>query len=160
VSYLLLYKIWLLVSFFFALNKNINQNKFNKCGVYQLTCHDCNRKYIGQTGSPFYVRFQEHFRDFQYGNGVSKFAQHLLDNKHSIAPMEDIMEILRVTIKGSMRDTLIYNVTRRDNHINDKCTVKYHAIFDKISHKNSYRVHSPPKLPVSALTLLSHKLPH
>jgi hypothetical protein len=29
---------------------NYHQNKFKKCGVYQLTCPDCNKKYIGQTG--------------------------------------------------------------------------------------------------------------
>jgi len=68
--------------------KDFNQNKFNKCGVYQLTCRDCNRKYIGQTGRPFYLRLQEHFWDFKYGNGKSVSAQHLIDNKHSIALME------------------------------------------------------------------------
>jgi len=36
-----------------AHNKNTNFNKFNKCGVYQLTCQDCNRKHIGQTGRLF-----------------------------------------------------------------------------------------------------------
>ena len=50
-------------------NKNINPNKFNKCGVRQLTCHDCNRKYIGQRGRLFYIRFNEHFHDYKYGNG-------------------------------------------------------------------------------------------
>jgi len=41
--------------------QNHNQSKFDKCGVYQLTCLDCNMKYIGQTGRPFHIRFQEHF---------------------------------------------------------------------------------------------------
>jgi hypothetical protein len=42
--------------------------------------------------------------------------------------MEDIMEILRITGKGSMMNTLQrfhkyeYNETKLDNHINDKCT--------------------------------------
>ena len=51
--------------------KNINKNKLNKCGVHQLTCHDCNKKYIGQTGRSFSVRSQEHPRDFKHGNGKS-----------------------------------------------------------------------------------------
>jgi hypothetical protein len=59
-------------------DKNINPNKFNKCGVYQLTCHDCNRKNIGQTDRSFHVRIQEHFWDFKYCNGKCKFAQYLL----------------------------------------------------------------------------------
>jgi hypothetical protein len=46
-------------------NKNIHPNKFNKCGVYQLTCHDCSRKNIAQTdrflsckNPRIFVRFQ------------------------------------------------------------------------------------------------------
>jgi hypothetical protein len=122
-----------------AQNRNINQNTYNKCGVPQLTCHDCSEKYIGQTGSPFSVGFQEHFQNFKYGNGNSKFAQHLIDNKHSIARMEDIMENLCITEKGSMKNSLegfhIHNVTRLDNQMNDKCTVTNNAIFDTIIHK-------------------------
>jgi len=42
--------------------------------------------------------------------------------------MEDIMEILRVTEKSNKMNTFekfhIYNVTRLDNQINDKGTVK------------------------------------
>ena len=80
-----------------AHNKNTNFNTFNKCGVYQLTCQDCKRKYIGQTERPFQIRFQQHFRDFKYGNGKSKFTQHLIENRHSIAPMENTMEVLHIT---------------------------------------------------------------
>jgi len=58
-------------------NKNTNFNKFNKCGVYQLTCPDCNRKYIGQSNKPFHIRLQDHFQDFKYRNRKSTFAQHL-----------------------------------------------------------------------------------
>jgi len=47
-------------------------------------------KYVGQTDRPFHVRFQEHFRDYKYANNKSKFAQHLLDNRHSIGPIENI----------------------------------------------------------------------
>jgi len=44
-----------------AHNKNTNLNKFNKCGVCQVTCQDYNRKYTGQTSRPFHIGFQEHF---------------------------------------------------------------------------------------------------
>jgi hypothetical protein len=56
-------------------------------------------KYIGQTGRPFKVRFHEHFRDFKYGNKKSKFALHLLENKHSIGRIESIMETVHITNK-------------------------------------------------------------
>ena len=60
-------------------------------------------------------------------NGKSKFAQHFLDNRHSIGPMEDIMEILHIKKKGKMMDTLqnfyIYKEARMDNQITDKDTM-------------------------------------
>jgi hypothetical protein len=75
-------------------------------------------------------------------------AQHLIDNKHSIAPMEDITELVHVTNKGSMMNSLerfhIHILTELDKQINDKSTVKYKATFDTIIHKTSYREHSPP----------------
>jgi hypothetical protein len=53
-------------------------------------------KYTGQTGRSFKVRFQEHFGDFKCSNGKSSFAQHLLDNRHAIGPMKDIMDIIHI----------------------------------------------------------------
>jgi len=76
-----------------------------KCGIYQLSCPDRNIKYIRQTRRPFHVRFKEHFHDFKYENVKSKFAQHLLDNKHSTGHMEDFMEVLQMTRKGTMINT-------------------------------------------------------
>ena len=64
--------------------------------VFQLTCQDCNRIYIRLTGRHFHIRFQEHFRDFKYGNGKSTFA-HLLENEHFIRSMEFIKEVLQIT---------------------------------------------------------------
>jgi hypothetical protein len=80
--------------------------KYEKCGIYQITCPTCNMKYAGQTGSPFKIRFQEHSQDFKYGNRKSSFAQHLIDNRHAIGPMQDIMDIVHITKKGRMMDTL------------------------------------------------------
>jgi len=42
--------------------------------------------------------------------------------------MDDVMEILHITKKGIMMNTLerfhIHNVKRLDNQVNDKCTLK------------------------------------
>jgi len=93
-------------------------------------------KYTGQTGRPFKVRFQEHVRDFKYNNNRSNFAQHLIENKHAIGKMEDIMEVVHVTKKGKMMDTLqgfhIYKETKAGNQINDRLTVRVSAIFETI----------------------------
>ena len=86
--------------------------------------------------------FQEHFRDYKYGNGKSKFAQHLLDNKHSIGPM-DIVEILHIRKKGRMMSTLenfyIYKETKMNNQINDKATFRQNILFDTLIRINSGR---------------------
>jgi len=87
------------------------------------TCPDCNIKYIGQTDRPFHVRFQEHFFNYKYANNKSKFTQNLLDNKHSIGPIENIMDVIHTTSKGRLLDLIerfyIYNETHRNNQIND-----------------------------------------
>jgi len=92
---------------------------------------------------PFYIRFQDYFQDYKHRNRKSKFAQDLSDNKHSTGLMENIMEILHITRKCKIMNTLerfhIYNKTKIDNQINDKCTVKPNIIFDMIIQRNANR---------------------
>jgi len=87
-------------------------------------------------GRPFKVRFQEHVSDFKYNNNRWKFTQHLIDNKHAIDKMEDIMEVVHITKKGKMMDTLegfhIYKETKACNQINNRLTVRENAIFETI----------------------------
>jgi hypothetical protein len=52
------------------------------------------------------IKFQENFREYKHGNRKSKFAQHLLDSKHSICSMEDITEVLYIKSKGGISNTL------------------------------------------------------
>jgi hypothetical protein len=122
-----------------------NRSKSDKCGVYQLTCPDCSKNYIGKTGWPFHLRFQEHFRDYKYANNKSKFAQHLLDNKHSIGPTENIMDLTHTTSKDKILDTMekfyIYKETRINSQINDKCTVKHNVIFETLILEDTDRAH-------------------
>jgi hypothetical protein len=98
------------------------QEQFDSSGVYQLSFPDCRMKYVGQTGRSFRTRFAENFRDYKYNTNKSKFAQHLLDNKHSICPIEDIMEVFYTTNKGKLMDTMdiyyIYKETHMNNQIN------------------------------------------
>jgi hypothetical protein len=101
-----------------------------------LTCPTCRKRYIGQIDSSFKTRYREHFRYFKHVNRKSRFAQHLLDNGHSIGPIEYIMETIHVTNKGQMMDTLekfhISRETKLNNQINDKVTVKPNIVSDVI----------------------------
>ena len=118
--------------------------QFDNSRVYQLTCPDCHKKYIGQTDRSFQIRFSEHFQDYKYSNNKSKFSQHLLDNRHSIGPIEDIMKVLYKTNKGKLMDTMeryyIYKETYMNNQINDKNTAKPNIIFESLIHNNTSRV--------------------
>ena len=104
--------------------------------MYQLTCIDCNMKYVGQRGRPLRVRYREHFRDFKFGNGNSKFAQNLIEHKHSIGPIDKITHTFHFVNKGSMLDTLekdhIYRITNLGSQINDRNTVVHNILFDTI----------------------------
>jgi hypothetical protein len=110
--------------------------------VDQLTCPNCEKKYTGQTGRIFKVGFQEHLRDFKHGNNRSKFAQHLLDNKHRIGPMVNIMQIINITSNGKLMDMFekfyIYRETEANNQINDKLTVQNNAVFKAIVCEDPY----------------------
>jgi hypothetical protein len=100
-------------------------------------------KYVGQTDRPFKVRFAEHFRDYKYNSSKSKFAQHLLEQKHSTGPIDEIMKILYRTNKGKLMDTIekyhIHKETQLNNQINDKNTIKPNIIFDVIVQANANR---------------------
>jgi hypothetical protein len=119
------------------------QKQFDSSGVYQLSFPDCHLKYVGQTGRSIRIRFAEYFRDYKYNTNKSKFAQHLLDNKHSIGPIEDIMEVLYKTNKGKLMDTMeryyIYKEMQMNNQINDRNTAKPNIIFDTLVHENASR---------------------
>lgn len=39
-----------------------DESKYNRSGIYQLPCPDCEKKYTGQTGRSFRERYKEHFR--------------------------------------------------------------------------------------------------
>ena len=106
------------------MQKTQKPNKFDKNGVYQLTCH---KKYVGQAGRPFHVRFREHYRGYKYTNNKSKFAQHVIGEGHAFGPMSDIMDVVHIASKGRMLDTLerfyIYRKTQLGTQINNKLRV-------------------------------------
>ena len=63
--------------------------------------------------------------------------------------MEQIMDIVYITKKGTLMDTLerfhIYDETGRNNQINDKNTVLQNIIFDTILHASADRGHHAHK---------------
>ena len=117
--------------------------KYEECGIYKITCLTCNMKYTGETGRPFMISFQEHFRDYMYGNRKSRFVQHLMYNRHSIGFFRDIMDVVHITRKGRMLDTLekvyIFRETKLNNQISDRLAIKPNIIFETIVRHDHYR---------------------
>lgn len=80
------------------------QNPFLRSGVYKLTCKDCHKVYIGQTGRNFKTRFKEHMVGTSRNKSV--FGQHLNNEKHSECDIEHDMQILHTAPKGILLSTL------------------------------------------------------
>jgi hypothetical protein len=125
------------------MQKTPKPNKFDKNGVYQLTCPTCHKKYVGPTGR-FDVRFLEHYRDYKYTNNKSKFAQHVTEKGRAFGSIDDIMDVIHIANKGRMLDTLerfyICRETQRGTQINGKLTVQTNCIFEAIVQNNPHRV--------------------
>jgi hypothetical protein len=75
--------------------KKTTADKFSSSGVYKLTCTECNKAYVGQTGRRFSIHYNEHKRAF-YNNSPSSssFAQHLLEEAHPFGPNHNVMQIM------------------------------------------------------------------
>jgi len=113
-----------------------HQDKLTRSGVYRLTCPDCGKAYIGQTGSDFDSRYNEHKRSFRHNTHTSKFAEHLNNHMHSFGPIQDVMNILQFHKKGPHLNTLerfhIHKEASSHNHLNDEHTITPNRIFDTI----------------------------
>jgi len=64
-------------------HKNHAPDKLSLWGVYKLTCTDCNKTYVVQTGRQFSTRYKEHETALHNNNNnMSSFAKHLIEEAH------------------------------------------------------------------------------
>jgi hypothetical protein len=77
-------------------------NKYDKSGIYKITCQSRQKVYIGQTGRNFKTRFKEHIRNIRFNKDESAYAQHILNQGHQYGPIEKIMEIIEQARKGNL----------------------------------------------------------
>jgi len=71
------------------------QDKYSISGAYKLTCPECNKVYVGQTGRSFTQRFKEHRNAFKSNRNKSNYAKHALEHLHPFGPIQDIMQVLQ-----------------------------------------------------------------
>jgi hypothetical protein len=103
---------------------------------------------VGRLHSSFFTTcFGPHKRPSSghhwFNRSRSKYATHLLENHHSIGPIDEVMQIVYTTGKCRFMDTIekfpIYKQTQLDNQINDRDTVKYNAILDTLVQQTTHR---------------------
>ena len=71
-------------------------NKYDRKGVYRLTCTSCNGFYIGGANRSFNTGFKEHRKDLRYAEGGSKFSEHVLNEGHEMKTIEETMSIIHL----------------------------------------------------------------
>ena len=81
-------------------HRNPPTEKFELSGVYKLTCPDCNKTFVGQTGRRFSVRYKGHKRAFYNNSHTSNLGQ-LHEEANSFGLIQNIMQVLHHQRKGA-----------------------------------------------------------
>ena len=74
---------------------NIPQDDLSKSGIYEINCHTCDLKYIGQTSRDILTRFKEHCRYIRQNNPQSAYALHILNNQHEFGPAHNTIKLIK-----------------------------------------------------------------
>lgn len=97
-----------------SLGKYIKNNKDttkleSKSGVYKLSCGNCEKAYIGQTGRSFKDRIKEHKKCFDNNSTTSSYAEHLILNNHNFDENYKVLHIENKGKKLNLLETLEIN---------------------------------------------------
>ena len=76
------------------IHKDWISDKFSLSGVYKITCPDCMKAYVGQTGRSFIIKYNEHKLAFRNNSHTSRIAQHLSEHAHSFSTISNTMQVL------------------------------------------------------------------
>ena len=121
--------------------RQIQTDKYSASGIYKLTCPDCGKAYVGQTGRSFHKRYKEHNLSYRKNKTDSNFAKHMIDNDHTFPPIEEALRILEFHKKSMHMNTLeryhIHKEAHQNNHLNDQHTVPHNKIFEIIQKNES-----------------------
>jgi len=123
-------------------------DKYSRSGTYKLTCPECNKVYIGQTGRSFTQRFKEHRNAFKSNRNTSNYAKHALEQLHPFGPIQDTMQVLQYQRKGTHLNTIerffIYKEFSINNHLNDKFNITPNRIFEALLKPSNNSPNSQP----------------
>jgi hypothetical protein len=87
-------------------HRNPNPDNFPSSGDYQLTCPECRKSCVGQTGSRFQLRYKEHRLAFYSNTPSSSYAPQLHEEAHPFGPIHQIMQVPSHHSKGPHLNTM------------------------------------------------------
>lgn len=99
----------------FIKNNKSKVKKQDKSGVYRLKCGSCDKVYIGQTGRPFKKRINEHKRSFLNNKHDSNYANHLLEEQHTLNNTFTILHVENKGRKLNLLESLEINKLKNSN---------------------------------------------
>ena len=82
------------------INNKDKRDKNEKSGIYEISCQNCNAKYIGQCGRNIGSRINEHKKSIADRRNCTGFSEHCITAKHNID--KDVSKILKVCNKGRL----------------------------------------------------------
>lgn len=98
-------------------NNKSKLNNNNKSGIYQLTCNDCPKTYIGQSGRSFSKRIKEHYTCYIKEKTHSNYANHLIECNHNFNTNFKILHTENKGRKLDLLESLEINKLKDTNHL-------------------------------------------
>jgi hypothetical protein len=86
--------------------------------IYQLTCNDCDKKYIGKTTRNFCVRFNEHLCDNKK-NDLS-VIKHIRSKNHTMKEDWDLLDKANSNQKLLLKEMLYINRVKPELNIQEQ----------------------------------------
>lgn len=90
-------------------NSKDTRDALSNSGVYKITCKDCRKLYIGQTGRAIEIRLTEHERSWRLQKSDSTFADHVLKEGHSYQVHTEVLHVANKGRKLSLLEALEIN---------------------------------------------------
>jgi hypothetical protein len=66
---------------------------------------ECPRKYIGQTGRTFNIRYKKHIHDIRSNNCNTGYSNRILNTGHIYGTMTDTMKIIKTLKREALKYT-------------------------------------------------------
>ena len=102
-----------------------------------MTCNNCDKFYLGQTGRPFFKRYEEHTpTTINLSNLTSNYAKHIVDEGHTYTNIQTNMKPIHICNKSQKMNAIeeyyIYKEFKNNPYLflNDQLKFKSNSLYD------------------------------